>query len=565
MLRLIGYIISFIAIPIASSQIIGNLASGNYDTAKVAALVFVGLSLCLTIILPLAKHVGLISENIAYLRNCKNYMRCLVNTDMEYFNSNLSGYLTTAMRQYADSSTMIVRSLKDRYLGSILRVLLPLVVISFINTGLGLIVLLLTALQVGFMFWSSKRLDPYRRVSRERYRDTSGFISDVISNIITVKSTAQESNYLGQVERYSDSENIAFLERFNAQNKQFLAREIFTVMFIAVLVLLVIHQSVSGDMSIASAVLVIGYLNTILMGVGSLADDFAEHDDHIDKILPALRLINRKNNIIDPAKPIAIGRAKGRLEFKDVSFRYNDKNGKVDVLKGFQLTIPAGQKLGIVGLSGAGKSTLAKLVLRFNDVTEGDVLLDGVDIRSLRQNDLRRNIAYVPQEPLLFHDSVRRNLSSVRQDVSEDEMISALKSAYAWEFVEKFSDKLDSVVGERGVKLSGGQKQRIAIARAILQDAPIVILDEATSALDSESEQMIKKSFSTILKNKTSIVIAHRLSTLSEMDRIVVLDNGKLIEDGSHRQLLELNGVYAKLWKHQQWVFNDCEVSEEKS
>ncbi len=215
------------------------------------------------------------------------------------------------------------------------------------------------------------------------------------------------------------------------------------------------------------------------------------------------------------------------------------------------MKIPRGQKLGVVGVSGAGKSTLAKLILRFEDITNGSVTIDGVDVRSVAQSDLHRQIAYVPQEPLLLHNSILNNVTLSDPDASEEEVIRALKRAHAMEFVEKLPAGLDSIVGERGVKLSGGQKQRVAIARALLQNAPIIVLDEATSALDSESEQIIKDSFRDILRGKTAVVVAHRLSTLSDMDRIIVIDNGKIIEDGTHDELLENGKLYAKLWRKQ--------------
>jgi ATP-binding cassette subfamily B protein len=214
--------------------------------------------------------------------------------------------------------------------------------------------------------------------------------------------------------------------------------------------------------------------------------------------------------------------------------------------------IPDGQKVGVVGISGAGKSTLTKLLLRFNDVDSGQVLINGVDIRDMLQTELRKHLAYVPQEPLLFHTSIKDNVALSNPNASDNEVNKALKAAHALEFVENLPDGLDSVVGERGVKLSGGQKQRVAIARAVLQHAPIMVLDEATSALDSESEQIIKKSFGEVLNGRTAIVVAHRLSTLSEMDRVIVLDKGKLVEDGTHDDLIAKHGLYAQLWHRQQ-------------
>ena len=193
--------------------------------------------------------------------------------------------------------------------------------------------------------------------------------------------------------------------------------------------------------------------------------------------------------------------------------------------------------------------------MRFNEVTSGSIEIDGQNIQTVTQQSLRRSIAFVSQEPILFHRSLRENISYGKLDATEQELLSAIKTANADEFINKLPDGLETVVGERGVKLSGGQRQRVAIARAILKDAPILILDEATSALDSESEKLIQASLEPLMKNRTSIVIAHRLSTIAKLDRILVIDNGSIVEDGSHRELLAYDSVYAKLWKRQSGGF----------
>ncbi len=219
------------------------------------------------------------------------------------------------------------------------------------------------------------------------------------------------------------------------------------------------------------------------------------------------------------------------------------------------LEIAAGEKIGLVGHSGSGKTTLTKLLLRFNDIDGGEILIDGQNIANITQEDLRKCIAYVPQEPLLFHRTIRENIAYANPEASSKDIEEAAKKAYAQEFIEKLPKGYDTLVGERGVKLSGGQRQRVAIARAILKDAPILILDEATSALDSESEKLIQAALWELMKGRTAIVIAHRLSTIQRMDRILVLNDGEVIEQGKHAELLEKNGTYAKLWAHQSGGF----------
>ena len=242
----------------------------------------------------------------------------------------------------------------------------------------------------------------------------------------------------------------------------------------------------------------------------------------------------------------ALDVSRGAITFDHISFAHDDDPNRV-LFRDFSLQIEPNQKLGLVGTSGAGKTTLTKLLLRFYDPTSGAILIDGQDIRMVTQESLRQQIAYVPQEPLLFHRSIRENIAYGRPEATQDDIILAAKQAHAWEFITQLPEGLETVVGERGVKLSGGQRQRIAIARAILKDAPLLVLDEATSALDSESEALIQQSLETLMQGRTSIVVAHRLSTIAALDRIVVVDEGHIVEEGSHDELLARGGIYARL------------------
>ncbi|HPD99403.1 MAG TPA: ATP-binding cassette domain-containing protein, partial [Candidatus Saccharibacteria bacterium] len=221
----------------------------------------------------------------------------------------------------------------------------------------------------------------------------------------------------------------------------------------------------------------------------------------------------------------------------------------------FNVSMKAGQKVGLVGPSGGGKSTITKLLLRMMDVTSGEISIDGQNITDVAQDELRNVIAYVPQEPILFHRTLKENIAYGHPQATQQQIIAAAKAAHADEFIALLPKGYDTLVGERGVKLSGGQRQRVAIARAMLKNAPILLLDEATSALDSDNEQLIQKALWSLMNNRTAIVIAHRLSTIQKMDRILVIDNGIIIEDGTHETLLQQNGLYASLWAHQSGGF----------
>lgn len=547
-LKFIVRVCQLILLPIALSLIIANLSKQDFAAAQQAVFLFAGASLVMGILTPLAKYIGMLGENVSYHAITTKYFSRLVSADLDYFGSNLAGYLTTATRQYVDSCMMLIRALRDRYMSTVLGILFPLGVIFWTDSVLGVITLLLSLVQAAYLLWASHIITPYRTQAREIYKYNSGRMADIVSNILAVKSTAQEEARVKDVQQGSLDEAHIFSVRYTMQSKLIALRECITVAFFLLLLWLVVQRMSGGFIDITGAILVVTYTTTIMTSIYALSENLDEHDDFIDKIMPAFEILDRKNLIVDPPRPKKFGKVKGHIRFDKVAFAYEKDQ---PVFDGFTLDIPAGQKIGIVGLSGAGKSTLTKLLLRFNDVSAGSVLIDGTDIRSIRQADLRSHIAYVPQEPLLFHATIKENVLLGKPDATDKQIMQALRAAHAWHFVQHLPGGVDSIVGERGVKLSGGQKQRIAIARAVLRHSPIIVLDEATSALDSESEQIIKDSFADILKGKTALVIAHRLSTLSEMDRIVVIQNGACIEDGTHKQLLAKNGAYAQLWKRQ--------------
>jgi ATP-binding cassette, subfamily B, multidrug efflux pump len=288
--------------------------------------------------------------------------------------------------------------------------------------------------------------------------------------------------------------------------------------------------------------------------------------ENVGTVQDGIATLTKRRHVLDApdAKPLQVKR--GEVKFERVTLSYG---GKQTVLKDFELTVRPGEKIGLIGRSGAGKSTLVNLLLRFYDVDGGRILVDGQDIAHTTQDSLRANIGMVTQDTSLLHRSVRDNIAYGRPGASEEEILAASRRAHAHDFIEHLTDYkarrgYEAQVGERGVKLSGGQRQRIAIARVMLKDAPILLLDEATSALDSEVEAAIQASLKQLMEGKTVIAIAHRLSTIAALDRLIVLDQGRIVEEGDHRSLLERGGLYSRLWAHQSggYLGEEAETAE---
>jgi ATP-binding cassette subfamily B protein len=374
-------------------------------------------------------------------------------------------------------------------------------------------------------------------------------LSDAMSNVLTVKTFAREGfeqeAFAEVTSRWDDARRKS--ARF--QNNFFAVQ----VILLGLLELVAIGFSISlwnkGLMTLGTVVLVQWYAATVFMVIFQLTHVFANFVRGLADSSEMIDIFETPTDIADPIQPKSLPKLlQGTFVFQDVDFRYA---GGASVFEKFSVAFRSKEKVGIVGSSGAGKSTITKLLLRFLDPVSGSIALDGIDIRDFRQEDLRKTIAYVSQDASLFHRSLKENIAYGNPDATNEAIIAAAKKARAHEFIERLEKGYATLVGERGVKLSGGERQRVALARAILKDAPILVLDEATSSLDTVSEKLIQDALDELMRDKTVIVIAHRLSTVRKMDRILVLEGGKIVEDGSHEKLLIQHGVYANLWKHQ--------------
>jgi ATP-binding cassette subfamily B protein len=389
----------------------------------------------------------------------------------------------------------------------------------------------------------------FRRTMNDMDSKANTKAIDSLLNYETVKYFSNEGY---EAKRYDDA--LAVWENAAVRNQVSLAalnagQSAIIAVGVTILVWLAADGVAKKQMTLGDLVLVNAFLIQLYSPLHFLGFVYREIKNSLADMERMFNLLEQGAEIQDSgdARPLATQHA--AIRFDQVAFGYESKR---QILFDVSFTIPAGKTVAVVGHSGSGKSTLARLLFRFYDVDQGQISIDGNDIRNLTQNSLRSHIGIVPQDTVLFNDTVYYNIAYGRPGATRDEIVEAAKAAHIHDFISKLPDGYDTVVGERGLKLSGGEKQRVAIARTILKNPPILIFDEATSALDSRTEKAIQAELKDISANRTTLVIAHRLSTIADADEILVMDHGKIVERGSHRELLERNGSYAQMWAIQQ-------------
>lgn len=550
-----GALIIDTLLPFFFSQAIGGLVDKNANTITqnlilAGTLGLTGIACNLIGFQTMVRHESRVRTELM-----KATFSRIINKDFQFFINEKIGALTSRFIDFVRAEITLQDLLIIRTLGFILSVGIGLAILASESLIVAGIILLLVIGLLSQVRWSIKKRAPWRHERKTLVGEVHGSVADAVTNNLVVKTFAGEKNEVAAVTAKAQRLETIYNKDIGFTTLEATGRitqmVIVQIVAIAVSAYLVFHD----QMTVAAAIFALTYLQRLASQIFTLGEMLNGYDQALLEAAPISEMLRKDLTVTDKNRAKTLTITKAQIELRDISYSYPDNDEPV--IKNLSLTIPHGQKVGLVGHSGAGKTTITQLLLRFSDVTAGSIVIDGHDIRDISQESLRKNIAYVPQEPMLFHRSLRENIAYGNPKASDEEIKRAARQANALEFIEKLPDGLDTLVGERGIKLSGGQRQRIAIARAILKDAPILILDEATSALDSESEKLIQQALEKLMKGRTSLVIAHRLSTIAKLDRIIVMDKGTIAEDGSHHKLLREKGIYAKLWAHQSGGFID--------
>ncbi len=547
-------------IPLFIGKLVGSLAASPVDghRAVIFTWVLIGCSSGHNILWRIGellhrKYLNPVSyeyENLLFAR--------VINQPYPYFvdkfTGKVSSYITTISQEFRD----LINNLFYNYISQLVSVAIILYILASINLETGLIFVVVMSMMAVTGKYTIKNSTKYEKLSADVQSTKNGKLTDAVANFVNVKSFQRENVEVEMIATEQQKTVEASSKAYGWQiffwaSMSVFIRDIMWPATIGLNVYLFLH----GQITISQLATL---LTTILLFSATVWDflwqfsqfnlkqarfEEAHHYLFGDQIILAVRPIEQSLRALPPD-------IKDGIRISDLSFAYPDKS-ETRVLHNISLTIKRGEKIGIVGKSGSGKTTLTKLLLGYYDINDGDLILDGAH---LRKDDLAAYISFVPQDTSLFHRTIAENIAyAVHRPVSRQEIVNAAKKAHADEFISQISENYDAHVGERGVKLSAGQRQRIAIARALLDNKPLLILDEATSALDSESEVLVQQGLEALWEDKTVIAIAHRLSTLRHMDRIIVMEKGRIIESGSHEQLLKQHGTYAKLWNHQSGGF----------
>lgn len=555
-----------VMVPYFTADIIGKVSAGIDPVAEWSAFMpsIIGLLACYLLGSELLGHIRIwavwkLELKVAY--DLATYCFDKVCTQSMRFHSNrFSGSLVSQTNKFVGGYERLFDTLIFSVLWLGISVVASVAILAVRAPLFAIILVAVVLLYTAVATLSYKKVGKLSAKYASAETKQTGQLADSMSNILAVKSYGRESH---EKRRYAGFSNATFDAGMN-QMRAVIIRDVwFGLVLIACVVASTMFETFGTKfgMDVATLILIAQYTSMILGNLWDVNNILKSMNRVFGDAHDMTEILDTKDAVKDKAKAKDIQVKKGAIKFNAIRFQHAD--APHPIFDDFSLDVKAGERIGLVGLSGSGKTTLTKLLLRFADVSEGKIEVDGQDIKQVKQVSLRENIAYVPQDTALFHRSIAENIAYGKPDASIQEIKRAAELAHADEFIKDLPNGYDTLVGERGVKLSGGQRQRISIARAILKDAPILVLDEATSALDSESEALIQDALNRLMKGRTSIVVAHRLSTIAGMDKIVVLEDGKIMEQGSHEELLKnKRGSYSRLWSRQSGAFLNKETDE---
>ncbi|MBP5512211.1 ABC transporter ATP-binding protein [Candidatus Saccharibacteria bacterium] len=552
-----------VLVPLTFAKIVDSVSSGGLTEAVIFnELVPLGV-MCV-----IAQAVAAAFSNIVLYSTWRMELNAMYDLNshcfntiseqsMQFHNDRFSGSLVSMVGKFTSG----FERLFDLIIWTILPFLTSVIgVIAALFFKAPVVAVVMIFIIVTFMtiaYFAFKKTAEIAKREATTHNKTIGQLSDSISNIMSVKSYAKEKYELSRYQKFQKKYMDVSFEHMRVTISRDILFDMINVFNIGFMVFFLLTGTTWFGLSVGTLILIVTYLNEIMGQLWRSHSIFKEINRIFGDANDMTMALDEPDDVVDEpgAKQLVIN--KPDVVFNNISFKHKD--AKSEIFSDFNLKIKPGERIGLVGISGSGKTTITKLLLRFADVDDGEILISDTNIKHVTQNSLRENVAYVPQETALFHRSIAENISYGKPGASIEEIKRAAKLANADVFIEDLPNGYDTLVGERGVKLSGGQRQRIAIARAILKDAPILVLDEATSALDSESEALIQDALSRLMKGRTSIVVAHRLSTVAGLDRIIVLSDGKIVEEGTHDELLKKDGAYKKLWSRQSGAFRKGE------
>lgn len=486
----------------------------------------------------------------------------LVNTCFKYlhdhsysfFNNNFSGTLVRRVGRFERGFEEVLDQIYWHLINAAVKVVLVIIVLYFVHWALALVMLVWSVMYVGFSYWFANFKLRYDLEQADMDSVVTGRLADTITNNLNIKLFGgilpEFKSFRGLTDKLYKLR--FFTWRLSSINDAVQAG--FMVILEVAMLFVAVRFWSRGLLTIGDFALIQGFTAQIFGRLWDLGRNIKQIYQKLADAEEMTEILTTTHEIRDMPDANELKVSKGEIAFENVTFSYENRQ---KIFSKFNLKVKPGERLALIGPSGGGKSTVVKILFRFFDIQGGKIEIDRQDVSMVTQLSLRENLALVPQEPILFHRSLYDNIAYAKPSASKQDVLQASKLAHCHEFINKFPSGYDTFVGERGVKLSGGERQRVAIARAILKNAPILVLDEATSSLDSESERFIQDALKNLMKNRTTIVIAHRLSTIMQMDRIVVLDKGKIIEQGKHEELLKVKqGTYQRLWEIQAGGFS---------